>query len=278
MTAGLGLAAETVFALEHFAGRGGTGSFRGWYKQVRGRLGERLPAIEQLVAEHPPVPGLLWLMGSPEAHAAPEGAELSQVRATISSFSRVAVEPYWRQVRRQLELEHELRMRVAATKGFDGLLQTLHPTLSWKYPVLENSGPVDGEMRLDGRGVLLAPSLFLMKRQCAIIENERFSRLPAIVFPASQDVEVELQLAEVSADERVALGALIGHSRAGVLEVLAEGCTTGELSRRMGLSLAGASKHATVLRQAGLVTTLRHRNTAFHVATPLGQALLRGRH
>lgn len=28
--------------------------------------------------------------------------------------------------------------------------------------------------------------------------------------------------------------------------------------------------------RAGLVTTLRHRNMAFHVATPLGQALLRG--
>jgi DNA-binding transcriptional ArsR family regulator len=89
---------------------------------------------------------------------------------------------------------------------------------------------------------------------------------------------MELRIPSASAaNSNIALGGLIGHSRAAVLEVLAEGCTTGELSRHMGLSLAGASKHVTVLRQAALVATLRHRNTAFHVATPLGQALLRGR-
>lgn len=276
MTTTLGLTAETVFALERFGARGGTSSFRNWYKHVRGQLGDDLSAIDQLVADHPPVPGLLWMLGPPEARATTGGGRPSHVRAAVSAFSRVAVEPYWRQVRCHLELERELRMRVAIKKGFDGLLSTLHPAMHWNFPLLEVPGPVTGEMRLSGRGVLLAPSLFLMKKQCVLIDNERFSGMPAIVFPASQDLEVELRLASAPGDGKVALGALIGHSRAAVLEMLAEGCTTGELSRHMGLSLSGASKHAAVLRQAGLVTTLRHRNTAFHVATPLGQALLRG--
>jgi DNA-binding transcriptional ArsR family regulator len=278
MTASLGLTAETVFALERFGDGGGTSSFKSWYKHVRSQLGERLSKIEQLIAEHPPIPSLLWLLGSSRAYAAPDGASLSHVRSTVSNFSRIAVEPYWKQIRYHLELERELRMRVAIGRGFDGLLSTLHPALSWKFPVLEIPGPAPGEIDLGGRGVLLCPSLFLMKKQCILIDSERFSHLPAIVFPASQDVALEFQLASASADNNIALGALLGHSRAAALEVLAEGCTTGELSRHMGLSLAGASKHATVLRRAGLVTTLRHRNTAFHVATPLGQALLRGRH
>lgn len=273
MTTSLGRTAETVFALESFGNRGAS-SFRNWYKHVRSQLAERLPAIEQLVAEHPPIPSLLWLIGSSAAHDNPDGVKLPHVRAAVSDFSRIAVEPYWKQIRSQLELERELRMRVAITKGFDGLLSTLHPGLSWKFPVLEVPGPASGEIYLDGRGLLLAPSLFLVNKQCIVIDCERFSQLPAIVFPASQ--AAELQLVSATAGNNCALGALIGYSRAAVLEVLAEGCTTGELSRHMGLSLAGASKHATVLREAGLVTTLRHRNTAFHVATPLGQALLRG--
>lgn len=276
MAAGLGLTAETVFALERFGGRGGTSGFRNWNKHVRGQLGQRLTRIEELVAEHPPIPDLLWLLGSSKSYIVPDGLELPRIRAIVSSFSRIAVEPYWKQIHCHLEVERELRARVAITKGFDGLLSTLHPALSWKFPVLEIPGPVTGEVYLSGRGVLLAPSLFLTNKQCMVIDTERSSQLPAIVFPASQATGAELQLASVSATSNFALGALIGHSRAAALEVLAEGCTTGELSRHLGLSMAGASKHATVLRQAGLITTFRHRNTALHVATPLGHALLRG--
>ncbi len=274
MTVSLGPAAETVFALERFRDHDNS-SFRSWQKHVRIQLGECLPEVEQFIAEHPPIPSLLWLLSSSVMCATPDDAEFLRVRSAVSRFSRIAVTPYWTQVRGHLELERELRMRVAITKGFDGLLSTLCPGVTWKFPVLEIPGPVaPGDIHLGGRGLLIEPSLFLTRKQCVFIESERFSRLPAVVFPASP--AVGFQLASGTDDYNIALGALIGHSRAAVLEVLAEGCTTGELSRHIGLSLAGASKHATVLRQAGLVSTLRHHNTAFHVATPLGQALLRG--
>ena len=55
------------------------------------------------------------------------------------------------------------------------------------------------------------------------------------------------------------------------------GSRFGERVVRLGISLAGASKHAKVLRKAGLVTTSRHRNTALHTLTPLGFALLENR-
>ena len=42
------------------------------------------------------------------------------------------------------------------------------------------------------------------------------------------------------------------------------------------MSLASASQHAAVLREAGLVVTLRHGNAVLHTLTPLGAALLRG--
>ncbi|MEL5958780.1 winged helix-turn-helix domain-containing protein [Streptomyces sp. CLV115] len=72
------------------------------------------------------------------------------------------------------------------------------------------------------------------------------------------------------------LTALLGHTRAVVLWTIADrpGCTTTELARHAGISPAGASQHATVLRAAGLTRTTRHHNTALHTITPAGHNLL----
>jgi DNA-binding transcriptional ArsR family regulator len=72
------------------------------------------------------------------------------------------------------------------------------------------------------------------------------------------------------------LGRLVGHTRSAVLRAIGHGCTTSELARRAGVSLASASQHACVLREAGLVATLRHGSAVLHSLTPLGAALLRG--
>ena len=73
-----------------------------------------------------------------------------------------------------------------------------------------------------------------------------------------------------------ALGKLLGQNRAIVLSRIADGCTTSELARRAGVSLASASQHATVLREAGLITTRRDGGAVFHSLTSLGAELLAG--
>ncbi|GDY53473.1 hypothetical protein SVIO_040960 [Streptomyces violaceusniger] len=71
------------------------------------------------------------------------------------------------------------------------------------------------------------------------------------------------------------LGKLVGQTRSAVLLEVGGGCTTSELARRVGVSLASASQHASVLREAGLVHTLRQGSAVLHTLTPLGAALLR---
>ncbi|MEU8191559.1 winged helix-turn-helix domain-containing protein, partial [Micromonospora carbonacea] len=73
---------------------------------------------------------------------------------------------------------------------------------------------------------------------------------------------------------RDALAALLGRTRAAVLEATDAGCTTGEVARRLRISPAAASQHATVLRNAGLLVSHRDRNTVLHTLTPLGRAIL----
>jgi DNA-binding transcriptional ArsR family regulator len=81
-----------------------------------------------------------------------------------------------------------------------------------------------------------------------------------------------LNRAEPAADSKLA--ALLGRTRAAVLETVSSPCTASELARQTGISLASASQHATVLREAGLLTTTRHRNAVMHTTTALGAALL----
>jgi DNA-binding transcriptional ArsR family regulator len=69
---------------------------------------------------------------------------------------------------------------------------------------------------------------------------------------------------------------LLGRTRYAVLDAVAEGCGTGELARRVGISCPVTSQHATVLRQAGLITTQRTGRSVAHALTALGSALLAG--
>ncbi len=71
------------------------------------------------------------------------------------------------------------------------------------------------------------------------------------------------------------LAALVGRNRAAVLGTIAEGCTTTELADRVGISLAAASQHASILRDAGLITTHRKGSAVLHILTPLGVGVLR---
>ena len=71
------------------------------------------------------------------------------------------------------------------------------------------------------------------------------------------------------------LVALLGRTRAAVLGAVVAGCTTTTgLAGRVGVSLASASQHATVLRNAGLITTRRIDCAVEHTPTALGVALL----
>jgi DNA-binding transcriptional ArsR family regulator len=70
------------------------------------------------------------------------------------------------------------------------------------------------------------------------------------------------------------LGPLIGTTRLEVLLATTHGVTTGELARRVGISPATASHHATVLREAGLVDSQRQGNQVVHRLSPTGAELL----
>ncbi|GAA1512987.1 winged helix-turn-helix domain-containing protein [Streptomyces albidochromogenes] len=196
------------------------------------------------------------------------GEPLARLAGALRGYHRATVEPYWPHIQARIEADRAARGRALLDGGADELLASLPPMLRWRPPVLEADYPVDRDLYLRGRGLLLQPSFFC--RGTPVVYRDP-QLPPVLVYPVTHaDAPVPVD------DPGPPLGRLVGHTRSTVLGAIGGGCTTSELARRAGVSLASASQHACVLREAGLIVTLRHGNAVLHTLTPLGAALLRG--
>ncbi|MET8580692.1 winged helix-turn-helix domain-containing protein [Streptomyces collinus] len=156
--------------------------------------------------------------------------------------------------------------------GWDAVLSTLHPSARWEYPVLHLDYPVDQELRLQGRGLLLQPSFFCRHMPTAFADP---ALPPVLVYPIEHQVDWSAPGTGTTTDR--ALGVLVGPTRAALLHAVADGtASTGDLARRAGTTAPNASRHITALREAALVASHRHRNATLHTVTELGLALLGG--
>ncbi|MGW6985022.1 helix-turn-helix domain-containing protein [Streptomyces sp. NPDC054932] len=205
------------------------------------------------------------------------GKHLPRLMGELRAYHRAAVEPYWTHIQAQIEAERAARGRALLDGGADELLASLPPMLRWRAPVLECDYPVDRDVRLRGRGLLLQPSFFCRRTAVTLHDPEL---PPVLVYPAAAQLASAPAGGEgarpVEEQRQRTLGKLVGHTRSVVLRAIGDGATTSELARRAGVSLASASQHACVMREAGLVTTLRRGNAVLHTVTPLGAALLKG--
>ncbi len=278
IVAGLGPLVESAFALEAF-GRGIGVAIRGWRGRVRNELGDRIFEVESISRRYGSAAELLNVLApqSPVRDLADRVDNEARERmiVVLADFCQVAVMPYWNQIQNQLQAVRDAHGQCVATSGFERFLGAVHPHLDWSPPTLLVRQKPHQDVVLDGAGLLMSPSYFLRDQSCVFIRETRGTGMPAVVLPIGGSMKTQLR--ETGKADEQALGALIGYTRAAALEELIEGLTTGELADRLGISMAGASKHAAVLRRAGLITTARNRNTALHTLTPLGMALLRTR-
>ncbi|WP_344316818.1 ArsR/SmtB family transcription factor [Streptomyces javensis] len=202
------------------------------------------------------------------------------VRA-IRTYYEAAVAPCDDPLRARTEAERAARARDLLDGGVHGMLAGLGPTMRWRPPVLYVDYPAEHDLRLNGRGLRLVPSYFCWRTPVTMANPE----LPPVLFypllRASSPTAAEPHArphGPAGPDAPTApLTALLGRTRATVLCAAAAGAgaTTGELARAVGVSVSSASKHATVLREAGLLSSSRYAASVLHTLTPVGASALR---
>jgi len=206
----------------------------------------------------------LWLRALTEGE--PEAME-TVVRA-LRDFYLTCIRPCWSRVVATFRADVADRLPVLATGGLAEVLGTLHETLTWRGDSLERSWRT-GEYSLAGHGLQLLPSA-LWTGPPLFCDHPRELGGNTLIYPARPPA--------TAYDEGRSrdLAGLLGHTRAAVLYALRTPRSTRELAACVGTSAPSASEHATALRAAGLVHTVRRGRGVNHSLTPLGRSLLNG--
>jgi DNA-binding transcriptional ArsR family regulator len=194
---------------------------------------------------------------------------LHELGDAMTRYHEVAIAPVWDRIRASFDADRALRARTVLDGGTAALLDALHPTVRFVESRLEIFDyPADRDLYLNGRGLLLVPSYFkFWSKPMALVDPEL---PPVLCYP------VDRKVLAAGGNGYAHLVALLGRTRAAVLELVASGTTTGELARRLKVSAAAASQHIGVLRESGLVLSSRDGNTVHHTLTPLGLSMLNG--
>jgi len=303
--------AESIFAAERLRQRSPTLLFRAWRSKLRGRLDQRTRVLANVFPRDAhgldlgtlvgPVPtlkeGLDRLLGTPLGHLRDELSWHNR-RHPLTAWSKslvdadprprheladalamlhdVAVRPYWVQIDAQLRADRAARARTIVDAGLEQLLATVCPAhVRWKQPILQVDTPTgcDADVHLGGRGLVLAPSVFVGDHPHLTFDLADPAAPAMLVYPVVNDLVTAQQL--WTADRPAShLAALLGRTRSAILGTIADGCGTVDLARRLGISPATVSQHTAVLRASGLITTRRDGPSVVHTVTGLGAVLL----
>jgi DNA-binding transcriptional ArsR family regulator len=131
---------------------------------------------------------------------------------------------------------------------------------------LRTSETISRVQDLDGRGLLLMPSVFVWPD---MIGGFAAPWQPTVIYPARGMGG----LWQPACPSNGSLVRLLGPNRAALLTALHEPTATTALARRHGLAASSVSAHLSVLRDAGLVTCHREGRRVLYERTPLGAAL-----
>ncbi|WP_329360790.1 ArsR/SmtB family transcription factor [Streptomyces sp. NBC_01483] len=223
----------------------------------------RVQLVRELtrLAESRPVPNWAASLGRPGSDA------LKVLANSLGIYFRGLLEPHWPHIRTAVGNDVGVRARVLLDGGTQALLASLRPVARWNAPVLEVDYPVQRDLYLEGRGLLLVPSYFCWRRPTALADP---GLDPVLVYPVAK---APLTVADGTDD---GVERLLGRTRAAVLtEVAGQSArTTSEVAGAVGIALPSASYQIGVLRDGGLVASHRDGKYVLHTATPLGLRLL----
>ncbi|WP_037319660.1 ArsR/SmtB family transcription factor [Amycolatopsis orientalis] len=211
-----------------------------------------------------------WAAGLPDG----DTAGLPRLVQALQDYFELSLAPGWEPARAQVDADRGMRAQLLLNEGVDAVLTSLRPLVRWSCPVLEVGDGIVGSGGTGGSGLTISPTYFAV---CPVIVPAAGETPVRLLYPSVRQAAPSTGYGrDVRRSPDSALADLLGPTRAAALAVLAVGCSTSELAARLGVTPSAVSKHTTVLRRAGLITTERDRNAVLHSLTPLGSALLGG--
>ncbi|MBB6170614.1 DNA-binding transcriptional ArsR family regulator [Nocardiopsis mwathae] len=197
------------------------------------------------------------------------GTGLSRLAGEMQRYWDAALAPYWPRMLELLEGDVLHRSRRLAEGGVAALFGDLDDSLAWKDETLRAvTGHTPALQSLDGRGLLLSPSVFAWPRTYHIVDRDF---LPTLRYPP-RGVGTLWERRPLSAPRH--LVPVIGRTRALILAELRAPMSGSALADRTGLTTGAISQHLSALRGAGLTRAHRHGRFVLHTRTRLGEALL----
>ncbi|MCF2533165.1 ArsR/SmtB family transcription factor [Yinghuangia soli] len=232
----------------------------------RRRLCEELA---ELATQKRPLPG--WTREVAQGDA----GTLKRLGGLLRRYHAIAVAPYAAEAARAFAADRAHRAEAMLSGGVTGLLASFPPELmAWGDDTLTTPCPIDWAFHPNGRSMNLVPSFFCGLHPTAM----KSPALPlTLTYPVSRPLDWLARGRNEGAASVLPLARLIGAARAAALDAVGSGTNTSRLADAIGVSIATASRHAAVLREAGLITSERRGQSVIHVRTQLGTALLDGR-
>jgi DNA-binding transcriptional ArsR family regulator len=183
-------------------------------------------------------------------------------------YWRLVVEPVWDRVFALCADDVGYRMQQVADGGIERVLNTVSSQVSYHDDVITVDKRYECRHDLTGSGLMMMPCAFAWPNTTvACCHSDR----ACITYPPRG-----LGLAWEDRDDSTsdALGALVGRTRALMLDALALPLTTTHLAEKLGLSAAAVSQHLQVLKAAALVTSRRHGRLVLYQRTGAATVLI----
>ena len=195
---------------------------------------------------------------------------VSTLDRILTSFRLRAVDPYRRRITSAVATAGATAGVRATIGGVDDMLNSLHPSIRWNGRELRLNTLVHAEESLEGRPLIFQPTALASRIMFDPLADSVTVIYPATASTITRDPELRAPAQ--------ALVSLLGATRAAALVAVVRtpALTTGRLAAVLGVSAAAASRHASVLRESGLIATVRNGQTVHHAPTRLGTDLVHG--
>jgi DNA-binding transcriptional ArsR family regulator len=213
--------------------------------------------IRNDLATHPRPAASSWMLDLADGCVSAR----KELASSLRDYHDQVLKLLWPAIEQVLETDLRFRVWQLAMTGVAATIDGLHPGIRWCDGVVEVDGPLHADIDLAGRGLQLMPSLWTRPGFTG-----RWTQ-PTLVYPIGR---FAWMAPTATKNHRDPLAAALGTTRALVLRALVDEHTTSGLARVLGISLASASTHAAVLRDAGLVTSRRQGQSVRHTLTSLG--------